>query len=234
MAQPHGFDCGKERRDGFADAGRRLRISSPLALNGAVGEYGEVALAGAVFGVGKFECCECFVALDAPFKVDPRPVEVFFNEVGEESGQVFARESAAVFVAFPGVELQIGELYVDELKIRLLGDDKGVDLGLGPMRGVLGRVFFGVGFGGFDFIDEHGAVFFGEQTVDAAAYFEGDLVGFDEVTDRDFGLVVVGAGVLNFLVPAGAFDHAVGAGETAGGEVAGAQYEADEFADGSF
>ena len=35
-----------------------------------------------------------------------------------------------------------------------------------------------VGLSGLDFLNEYG-VFFDEQAVDAAAYFEGNLIGFD-------------------------------------------------------
>ena len=83
----------------------------------------------------------------------------------------------------------------------------------------LSRVFFGIGLGGLDFVDDYGTVFFGEQAVDTAAYFEGDFVGFDQIRNVDFGLVIVGAGILDLLVSAGACDHAVGAGEAAGEQV---------------
>ena len=47
-----------------------------------------------------------------------------------------------------------------------------------------------------------------------------------EIIDHKYEVVVVGAGVLDFLMAAGAFDHAVGMGEAAGNEIAGAEDEA--------
>ena len=85
----------------------------------------------------------------------------------------------------------------------MLGDHKGVELGLGPVRWVF-RDLVEVGLGGLDFLDEHGVVF-DEQAVDAAAYFEGNLVGFDQIRDGHFRLIVGGAGALDLLVAARAF-----------------------------
>ena len=59
----------------------------------------------------------------------------------------------------------------------MFGDHEGVELGLCPMRWVF-RDLVEVGLGGLDFLDEHSVVF-DEQAVDAAAYFEGNIVGFD-------------------------------------------------------
>ena len=86
----------------------------------------------------------------------------------------------------------------------MLGDHKGVELGLCPVRRVVGSDLVEVGLSGLDFLDEH-CVVFDEQAVDAAAYFEGDLVGLDSVGDGHFRLIVGGAGALDLLVAARAF-----------------------------
>ena len=103
MTQAEGLSRGEQSRDGFADAGGCLGEGATATVDGAVGGYGEVALAGPVLGEGEFERFKRKVALGAPLLVDARPMQVALDEIGAKRRQFVARKGAAVLAVLVGV-----------------------------------------------------------------------------------------------------------------------------------
>src|ERR1019366_176360 len=228
LALAQGLDCREEHGDGLADAGGGFEEEPPAAGQRPVGRHGEFPLTRSVTCKGEGEQADGFVALLAPMMIGAEPVKIDCGCVFEEGGQLNQGKAVAKLSQFARVEVQVSQLDGDLLQGVVLGIDKSVNLGLGPMQWVGGTVPSALH--SLDLLQQH-LRRAGQQTVNPPLDSQDEISGLDLVTEAKLLLVAGGAGALEPLMATSPRQGAVRPDEVAlAAEVALPQGELDQLA----
>ncbi|MNL13630.1 hypothetical protein D3C87_1345420 [compost metagenome] len=187
LLRRQGFEHREQGTDGFADAGRRLSHQATAGTDGLEHRFGEMTLARAETGMGKFQLLRRAIA---PFAMD----HFLFGPVQKQQAMLLEKR-----LQLPGAErldqagfffaddVKVDQRQIDLLKLQFLAHQPAVDLCLRPMQlTVVGRLLAQVATVGFDFLQ---AVLRRIVAVRPAL----DLQAFEQPFEGDFTLVALAA-----------------------------------------